>query len=69
MSKVTELINQVAPLCNSGVMPFTANVPLPRYIAFIHYILHVLAHIVDMPYIKSSWSLKVFKDELKKEAQ
>ena len=62
----TELINQVAPLCNSGLVPSIASVPLPRYAAFIHYIQHLLTHAVDMPYINNSWSLKEFKDELKK---
>ena len=31
----TELINQVAPLHNSGLVPSTASVPLPHYAAFI----------------------------------
>ena len=48
------------------LVPSTASVPLPRYAAFIHYIQHLLKHIVDMPYISNSWNLKEIKDELKK---
>ena len=62
-----ELINQVVPLHNMGLMPSTASVLLPRDTAFIHYIQHLLTHTVDMPYINNSWSLKKIKDELKKE--
>jgi len=52
----TELIHQVAPLCNSGRMPSTARVPLSCYAAFIHYTQHLLTHTVDMPYIYNTWS-------------
>ena len=46
----TELINQVAPLRNSILVPSTASVSLPRYAAFIHCTQHLLTHVVDMPY-------------------
>ena len=49
------------PLRNSGLVLSTASVPWPRYVAFIHYIQHLLTHIVVMPY---SWILKYLKDEL-----
>ena len=56
-----EVIHQVAPLHNS----LTASVLLPQCTRVIHYIQHLLTHVVDMPYINNSWSLKEFK-ELKK---
>ena len=43
------------------------RVPLPGYAAFIRYTQHLLPHVVDMPYISNSWSLRELKDELKKE--
>ena len=66
----TELINQVAPLHNSGLVPSTASVPLPPYAAcihsFIHCIQHLLTYVVDMSYITNNWSVKEFKDEIEK---
>ena len=44
-----------------------ASALLPRYAALIHYIQHLLRHIIDMPYTNNSRSLKGFKDELKPE--
>jgi len=41
----TELIHQVAPLRNSGFVPSTASVPLPRYADTIHYFQHLLIHV------------------------
>jgi len=44
----TKLIIQVVPLHNSGIMPSTASISLPCYIAFIQYIRHLLTYVVDM---------------------
>ena len=33
------------------------SVPLPGYAAFIHYIQHLLTHVVDVLYINKSWSI------------
>ena len=51
----TELIIQVAPLGNSGLVPSTASVPLPRHAANIRYIQHFLTHVVDQPFSCNSW--------------
>ena len=40
-TEATELINQVAPLRNSGLMSSTASIQLPNYTAFIQYTQHV----------------------------
>ena len=61
----TELIFQVAPLYNSGCVPLTGSIPLPHYAPFIHYIQHLLTHVLDMPYSVWCWWLKYLKDELK----
>ena len=61
----TELIIQVALLRNSGLVPSTTSIPLSGYVACIHYIQHMLTHIVDIPYSYNSWRLKDLKDELK----
>ena len=53
-----ELINQLASLRNSDLMPSTASVQLPCYGAFIHYIQHLLTHFVDMPYTNNNWCVK-----------
>ena len=63
--KPTELINQVALLHQSGLVPSTTSVPILCCTAFIHHFQHLFKHIVDMPYINNSWSVKEFKDELK----
>ena len=42
---------------------------IPGYAAFIHYILHLLTYVVNMPYSCNSWCLKELKDELKKKKQ
>ena len=42
----TELIIQVALLCNSGLVPSTASVSLPGYATSIYYIQHTLTHVV-----------------------
>ena len=50
----TKLIHQVALLHNSDLVPSTPSVRLPCYAAFIHYIQHLLTHVIDMPYIDNS---------------
>ena len=59
----TELINQVALLRNSGLVPSTASVPLPCHATIIQYIQYLLTHVVDMLYIDNSWNLKEFNNE------
>ena len=51
----TELNIQVAPLSKSGIVPSTASVPLPCHAPYIHYIQHLLPHVVDMPYSYNGW--------------
>ncbi len=48
----------MAPLRNSGIVPVTGSIRLPRYAAFVHYIKHLLKHDVDMPYNYYNWGLK-----------
>ena len=59
----------MATLHNSGLVPSTASVPLPRYAASRHYIQHVLPHFVDMPYSYNSWRIKFLKDELEQKTE
>ena len=51
----TEITIQVAQLHNLGLVLSTAKVTLLRYTAFIHYLQHLLTHLVDMPYSYNSW--------------
>ena len=50
-----------------GLRAVNTSGPLPCYAAFIYYIQQLLTHVVYVPYIHNSWSLKEIKDELKKE--
>jgi len=43
-------------------MPSTASIAFPRYTAFVQYIQDLLTHVVGVPYINNTWSLKEFKD-------
>ena len=55
MSKIKTLQRRLNGLASGSVMTVysfpkqTASVPLAGYAAFIHYIQHVLTHVVDMP--------------------
>ena len=44
----------------------TTNDLSSGYTMCVHYIQHLLANIVDVPYINNNWSLNEFKVELKK---
>jgi len=48
-----------------GLRVLIVSIPLLGYATFIHYMQHLLMHIVDMPYSYNSWTLKDLKDELK----
>ena len=63
MGKIHNIIIQVAPLGNSGLVPSTASVSLPR-----HYIQHLLTHIVDVPisYITSKMNWNRIKQRSRK---
>ena len=44
----TKLTNQVALYCNLVLVQSTVRVLLLHYVAFIHYIQHLLTHAVDI---------------------